>query len=104
MVPGGHASLLTRKPDMEQCVDIIDQHLKYYRIKSFTLPGGFYPFTRGAIETVIQECDFHPRRFLSRFNRITTEALSRDVKEITSEFVRTVPEVEEEEPLGIEQL
>jgi len=104
MVPGGHASLLTRKPDMEQCVDIIDQHLKYYRIESFTLPEEFYPFKRDAIETVIQECDFHPRRFLSRFNRITTEALSKDVKEITSEFVRTVPEVEEEEPLGIEEL
>ena len=104
MVPGGHASLLTRKPDMEQCVDIIDQHLKYYRIKSFTPPEEFYPFKRDAIQTVIQECDFHPRRFLSGFNRIITEALSKDVKEITSEFVRTVPEVEEEEPLGIEEL
>ena len=104
MVPGGYASLLTRKPDMKHCVDIIDQHLKYYRIESFTLLEEFYPFKRDAIETVIRECDFHPRRFLSRFNRITTEALSKDVKEITSEFVRTVPEVEEEEPLGIEEL
>jgi hypothetical protein len=104
LVPGGHASLLTRKPDIEQCIDMINQHLKYYRDPSFTPPEEFYPFKRDAIETVIQECDFHPRRFLSRFGRITTEALSKDVKEITPEFVRTVPEVEEEEAPGIEEL
>lgn len=104
MVPGGHASLLTRKPGKEHCVDMIDQHLKHYRIESFLPTEEFYPFKRDTIETVIEECDFHPRRFLSRFNRITTEALSKDVREITSEFVRTVPEVEEEEPLGIEEL
>jgi len=104
MVPGGHASLLTRKPDMEQCVDMTNQYLEYYRIESFTPPWEFYPFKKDAIETVIKECDYHPRRFLSRFNRIITEALSKDVKEITSEFVRTVPEVEEKESLGIEEL
>lgn len=104
LVPGGHASLLTRKPDMEQCIDIINQHLKYYRPPSFTPPEEFYPFKRDAIETVVRECDFHPRRFLSRFSRIITEAISKDEKEITSEFVRTVPEVEEEEAPGIEEL
>jgi hypothetical protein len=104
LVPGGHASLLTRKPDIEQCIDMINQYLKYYRDPSFTPPEEFYPFKRDAIETVIQECDFHPRRFLSRFGRIITEALSKDVKEITPEFVRTVPEVEEEEAPGIEEL
>jgi len=104
LVPGGHASLLTHKPDMEQCIDMINQHLKYYREPSFTPPEEFYPFKRDAIETVIKECDFHPRRFLSRFGRIITEALSKDVKEITQEFVRTVPEVEEEEVPGIEEL
>jgi len=104
LVPGGHASLLTREPKIEQCIDMINQYLKYYRDPSFTPPEEFYPFKRDAIETVIQECDFHPRRFLSRFGRITTEALSKDVKEITREFVRTVPEVEEEEAPGIEEL
>lgn len=104
LVPGGHASLLTREPKIEQCIDMINQYLKYYRDPSFTPPEEFYPFKRDAIETVIQECDFHPRRFLSRFGRIITEALSKDVKEITREFVRTVPEVEEEEAPGIEEL
>lgn len=104
LVPGGHASLLTCKPDTEQCVDIVKQHLEYFRDESFALPEEFYPFKREAIETVIGECDFHPRRFLSRFNRIIIEALSKDVKEITSEFGKNVPEIEEEAALGIEQL
>jgi len=104
IVPGGHASLLTRKPDMEQSIDIVTQHLKYYRDPSFSSPDDFFPFKKEAIETVIKECDFHPRRFLSRFNRITTEALIKEVKEITSEFVKAVPEVEEEKTLGIEEL
>lgn len=104
IVPGGYASLLTRKPDMDQCIDIVVQHLKFYREPLATLPNKFYPFKKDAIESVIQECDFHPRRFLSRFNRITTEALSKGEKEITAEFVRTVPEVEEEEAPGIEEL
>lgn len=105
IVPGGYSSLLTRKPDMEQAIDIVTQHLKYYRASSFTPPDEFFPFKKEAIETVIKECNYHPRRFLSRVNRIITEALSRDVKEITSEFVKTVPEVEEEETqLGIEEI
>jgi hypothetical protein len=104
LVPRGHASLLTRKPDIKQCIDMINQYLKYYRDPSFTPPEEFYPFKRDAIETVIQESDFHPRRFLSWFGRIITEALSKDVKEITREFVRTVSEVEEEEAPGIEEL
>ena len=85
-------------------MDIVKQHLEYFRDESFVLPEEFYPFKREAIETVLGECDFHPRRFLSRLSRITVEALSKDVKEITSEFVKTVPEIEEEEVLGIEQL
>lgn len=104
LVAGGHASLLTRKPDTEQCMDIIKQHLEYFRDESFALPEEFYPFKREAIEAVIRECDFHPRRFLSRFNRIIVEALSKDVKEITSEFAKTVPEIQEEAAPGIEQL
>ncbi len=104
LVPGGHASLLTRKPEMEQCIDIVRQYLKFCRDPAFAPPDEFYPFKIEAIETVIQECDFHPRRFLTRFNRIVIEALSKDVKEITSEFVRTVPEVKKEEGLGIEEL
>lgn len=104
MAPGGHASLLTRKPDMEQCIDIVTQHLAYYRDRSATLPNKFYPFKREAIEVVIQDCKFHPRRFLSRFNRIIAKALSKNEREITPEFVKTVPEVEEEEMPGIEDL
>jgi len=104
LAAGGRASLLTRKPDMPECLDIIQQYLKYYRDPSFTPPEEFYPFKREATETIIKECDFHPRRFLSSFNRILIEALSNNVKEITSDFVRTVPEVEEEESLGIEDL
>lgn len=102
--PGGHASLLTRKPDMEQCMDIVKQHLEYFRDESFVLPEEFCPFKREAIETVISDVDFHPRRFLSRFNRIIVEALSKDVKEITPEFVKTIPEIEEEAAPGIDQL
>lgn len=104
LAPGGHASLLTRKPDMPQCIDIVAQYLNYYRDPANSTSNELYPFTRDAIETIIRESDFHPRRFLSRFNRITTEALSKNVKEITSEFVRTVPEEEEEEVPGIEDL
>lgn len=104
LVPGGYASLLTRKPDPEQCIDIVREHLKFYRDPSYHLPNEFHPFTGDAVETIIKECDFHPRRFLSRINRITVEALGKGVKEITSEFVKTVPEVEEEEPAGIEEL
>jgi hypothetical protein len=104
LVPGGYASLLIPKPDMKQCIDIVNQYLNYYRDPSFTPPWEFFPFTIEAIETVIRECDFHPRRFLSRFGRIITEALSKDIKEITKEFVRTVPEVEEEAAPGIEEL
>ena len=41
LVPGGHASLLTCKPDMEQCIDIVKQHLEYFRDKSFRTPDEF---------------------------------------------------------------
>jgi len=103
--PKGHASLLTRKPDLEQCMDIVRQHLLFYRDPSFKLSNEFYPFTIDAIKTVIQECHFHPRIFLSRFNRIIIEALGKDIEEITPEFAKTVPEAEEEEEtLGIEDL
>jgi hypothetical protein len=102
--PGGHASLLTRKPDTGQCIDIITQHLKYYREPSFELANEFYPFTQKAIETIIEECDYHPRRFLSRCREIIKRGVSENVKEIGPEFVKTVPEVEEEEAPGIEEL
>ncbi len=104
LVPGGPASLLTRKPDIKQCMDMVRQYLEYFRDKSFVPPDEFYPFRRDAVESVVSDCAFHPRRFLSRFNRVTVEALSKGVKEISSEFVRAVPEIEEEEPPGIEQL
>jgi hypothetical protein len=105
LIPGGHASLLTRKPDLEQAIDMVTQYITRYREPSFTPPTKFYPFTKDALETVIQECDFHPRRFLSRFNRIIVEGVSKEKKEITPEFTRTVPEVEEEEVTpGVEEL
>jgi len=105
LVPGGYTSVLTRKPDIEQCADIVFQHLKYFRDSSFEPPSQFYPFTTDAVENVITECNFHPRRFLSRFSRIIVEALNKNVKEITIDFVKTVPEIEEEEEVtGIEEL
>lgn len=105
LVPGGHASLLTRKPDLEQAIDMVIQYIKTYREPTFNSPSNYYPFTEDAIKTVIKECDFHPRRFLSRFNRIMVEGISKSIKEITVEFIKTVPEVEEEEgPPGIEVL
>ena len=105
LVSRGQVSLLTRKPDVEHCRDMVVQYLKRYRIHSFTPSTEFYPFKEDAIDTVIQECNYHPRRFLSLFNRILVEALSKDVKEITSEFVKIVPEVEEdEESTGIEDI
>lgn len=105
LFPGGFASLLTRKPDLEHCKDIVVQYLKYYRNKTVSIPNKFYPFTEDSVETVIMECDYHPRSFLSRFHRILVEALGKEIKEINKEFVATVPEIEEEgESLGIEEL
>ncbi|MCM8808031.1 MAG: hypothetical protein NC926_08865 [Candidatus Omnitrophica bacterium] len=101
----GYASLLTRKPELEQAIDMVIQYIRTYRDPTFNSPSDYYPFTEDAIKTVIKECDFHPRRFLSRFNRIMVEAVSRGITEITAEFVKTVPEVEESEDLpGIEEL
>lgn len=105
LVPGGHASLLTRKPDLEQAIDMVTQYIKSYREPSFNPPSEYHPLTKDALETVIRECDFHPRRFLSRFNRILVEGVSKGLKEITTEFTRTVPEVEKEEGHpGVEEL
>jgi hypothetical protein len=105
LTPGGQASLLTRKPDLKQAIDMVTQYIKKYREESFNPPNDYYPFTKDAVETVIRECNFHPRRFLSRFHRIIVEAVSNGEKEITTEFIRSVPEVEEEEGLpGIEEL
>jgi exo-beta-1,3-glucanase (GH17 family) len=96
LIPGDHALVLTRKPDLEQSIDMVVQHLKYYRETSFANINELHPFTKESIDVVISECDFHPRRYLSRFSGITVEAVSKDVKEITIEFVGTVPEVEEQ--------
>jgi hypothetical protein len=103
---GGRSSLLARKPDIEQSIDIVIKYLDYYRNDSFKPPHEFYPFKKDAIESVVRESDFHPRRFLSRFNRIIVEALSKNIKEIDAEFIEKVPEVEEqeEESLGIEEI
>jgi len=102
----GHASLLARKPDLEQSIDIVIQYIKRYRDSSFTSQNEFFPFTKNALETVIKESDFHPRRFLSRLNRVVVEAVSQDVSEIDLDFIKTVPEVEDEteETLGIEDI
>jgi hypothetical protein len=101
----GHASILTRQPDMEQCVDIVSQYLNYYRDQTEELPTEFYPFTKDAIEKIITESDNHPRRFLSRFNGIISRALSKGVEIIDSNFVDTVPEIDvSDDDLGIEDL
>ena len=105
LAAGGYASLLIPKPDMEQCIDMVYQYLKYYRDPSFTPPEELHPFKRDAIETVIREMNFHPRLFLTQLGRILAKAVSEGVKEITPEFVETVPkEEEEEETVGIEEI
>lgn len=106
LAPSGQASILTRKPDMDQCIDIVRQHLIYYRVPSFPTTDELYPFKKDAIRKVIGDCDFHPRRFLSRLNRITTAALGDSKTDITPEFVKTIPEVEDEEEKapGIEDI
>jgi hypothetical protein len=104
LAPGGHASLLTRKPDMEQCIDMIKQYIEYFRDKSVKPPEAFYPFKQEALELVVKDSNFHPRRFLSRLNRIIIEALQNKVDAITKEFVKTVPEIELPEAAGIEEL
>ena len=105
LTTGGGASLLTRRPDKDQSTDIVVQHLKFYRLPSAKVPNEYFPFTKEAIETVVTECEFHPRRFLSRFNRIVSEALGSNAQEIPKDFVEKVPEVEIEETVpGIEEL
>ena len=99
------ASILVPKPDMEQCIDIVTQYLENFRKKDFQSPSNLYPFQRPAIESLLVESNYHPRRFLGRLNRILVEALSNGVVDITPEFIKTVPEIEEEETIpGIERL
>jgi len=97
LTPGGHSSLLTRKPDLEQCMDMVVQHLNYFRVTPSIITDNFYPFTKDAVELVIKKSDYHPRKFLSRLNIIITEALGRNYDQITPEFVNNIPEMEEEE-------
>ena len=99
------ASILVPRPDMPQCIDIVTQYLEHYRKKDYKAPSNVHPFQRPAVEAVIEESAYHPRRFLGRFNRLIVEALSKGITEITPEFAKTVPEFEEEEALpGIERL
>lgn len=103
--PEGHASILTPSPDLEQAIDMIAQYIKEYREPAFTPPSEFYPFTKDALETVIRECDRHPRRFLSRLRIILVEAVNKEINEINTEFTKTVPEVEDKEVTpGVEEL
>jgi len=100
-----HVSILVPKPEKEHCIDIVTQYLEHYRDESFATLTKLHPFKRDAVETVVEECDYHPRRFLSRFHRIMVEALSKKVMEITPEFVKSVPEIEDEEKApGVEEL
>lgn len=101
----GPASILTRRPDLDQCIDMVGQHIKYYRSGSAN-SDQLHPFERDAIETVIKETSFHPRKFLSRFNRILTSAAGDKVQKIGIDYVNTVAKdaQEEEESLGIEDL
>jgi hypothetical protein len=96
LVPGGHASLLTRKPDLDQAVDMAVQYLKAYRVPTFSGSTDYHPFTLEALQTVVSKCDNHPRRFLSRLNRIMVEAVSKGVELITPEFTNSVPEMPQE--------
>lgn len=103
--PGGKQSLLVPKPDKEQAVDMVREYIKRYRESSFAPPYETFPFTSKALELIIEESNYHPRRILSRCRVVVTEALSRDQKQISQKFVKTVPEIEEEAELpGIEEL
>jgi hypothetical protein len=62
---------------MEQCIDMIKQYLEYFRDKSVKPPEAFHPFRQEALELVVKDSSFHPRRFLSRLNRIIIEALQK---------------------------
>ncbi|MDG6978498.1 MAG: hypothetical protein JRN58_05390 [Nitrososphaerota archaeon] len=53
--------------------------MKQYRDGVVPPKDDFYPLTKEATETVVMESDYHPRRFLSRFNRIISEALGEGV-------------------------
>lgn len=105
LAPGGISSVFTSKPGLEHCKDMVYQYLKYSREPAFSPPSKCFPFTDDAVEAVVKECEFHPRRFLSRFSRIIVEAVKKNEPKITPEFVEAVPEVEEEEEApGVEGL
>lgn len=97
LTPGGEASILTRKPDMEQCLDIFLEHLKYCRDSKCTDSDPFFPFDKEAVEWVINDTEYHPRKFLSRFNRIIVNALGEDAKKITLEMVKASPKGDEDD-------
>lgn len=61
--------------------------MKQYRDGVVPPKDDFYPPTKEATETVVMESDYHPRRFLSRFSRIISEALGEGVAEVNKEFV-----------------
>ncbi len=100
LAPGGPASILTRKPDMEQGLDIFLEHLRYYRDPACAVSDPFMPFEKEAVEWIIQDSDFHPRRFLSRFNRILVDALGDGQKTVSLDMVKSAPKKEdfEDEP------
>lgn len=105
LTPEGDTSVFVRKPDLEQAVDIVTQYIKKYRDPSLNPPTEYYPFTRDLLEKVIKELNFQPRRFLSHLGRILSEAVSKEIKEITPEFIQTISYKEDEEELpGIEAL
>lgn len=104
MHPSGRTSLLVPKPDREQSMDIVKEYIRHFREPSFMPSYETFPFAPEAIELIIEESDYHPRRILSRCRAVLTEALSRGEEEITKEFVKTIPEIEEETRLpGIEE-
>jgi len=104
--PGGRTSILMPKPDVDQCMDIILQHLNHYRIPSFKNDNKYFPFTKEVIEHILDECEYHPRRFLTRLCDIISTALGNDLKEITIDFVKSIPMTAErpESTLGIEDI
>ena len=105
LASSGPSSVFTEKPNLEHCIDIVEQFLKFNRIKVDDSLPRYFPFTESAIKKVIEDCDFHPRRFLSQFSRIIISALGANIPEINELFVQTVEEGEDiEENPGIEDL
>jgi hypothetical protein len=88
--PRGNASILTRKPDMEQCLDMVAQYIAFSRTRKY--PDLFFPFTKAAIESIIRDSNFHPRKFLSELGRVIIFGLENAEERITTSLLGRIRE------------